>query len=357
MRARIVAPNELTSSDLARWRECAALSVEPNPFFEPDWLLPAIEYLDESPTALIVMAEHAGAIQACMPLVEVTADRSGSGAQGKHSALETRVTPTAVSLASPLVTPQGGAEALGCAMAEISREGERRGAGLVVMEWLGDGGPIAGLMREAATDSGQVLAVFDVWERGILRRQAKGSADESYWLRNIGKNRRRTIRQHHQHLSAALEASPALRVRTDGAAVGAFLRLEASGWKGKRPGGLALWRQAATTKFFETVSHRYLESGRMCFLSLEAAEKPIAMICCVQAGEGLFAYRTSYDEELARFGPGVEIFLEAMAHFDHQTDAAWLDTCSTRDNNHMLGLFPDRRRLATVMFRVPGSAI
>jgi CelD/BcsL family acetyltransferase involved in cellulose biosynthesis len=223
------------------------------------------------------------------------------------------------------------------------------------MEWLGYGGPVAGLLQEAAADKEQVLAVFDVWERGLLRRQSDGG--EGYWLRNIGKNRRRTIRQHHQHLSAALGASPCFRVRTDAAAAEAFLRLEASGWKGKRAGGLALWRRSATTGFFQEVCRRHLESGRMFFFSLEAAEEPIAMICCLRAGQGLFAYRTAYDEELARFGPGVGVFLEAMEHFHRATDAAWFDTCSTRDNEHMLGLFPDRRCLATVMFRVPGSAV
>lgn len=353
MRARIVAPNELTGTDLSGWSECAASSLEPNPFFGPDWLLPAVECLDESPTTRLVLAEHKGSVHACVPIVEVVTDQSGNGGHAKHSALKTRVAPTAVTLGTPLVTAEGGAEALACVMAEIRREAVCRGASLVVMEWVGYGGPIARLLKEAAVETNIHLVEFDVWERGFLRRQDGG--DEGYWMRVIGKNRRRTIRQHRRHLNAVFEASPSLRMRTDVAAIDAFLRLEVSGWKGNQPDGLALRRETATTKFFETVCGRHLNDGRMAFLSLEGDGVPIAMICCVRAGEGLFAYRTAYDEDLAKYGPGVEVFVAAMEHFDRETDASWFETCSTRDNQHLLELFPDRRSLATVMFRVPSA--
>ncbi len=353
MRARVVAPSELTSTDLAGWSECAASSLEPNPFLEPNWLLPALQYLDEAPATALVLVEHKGTVQACVPVVAVTADRSGEAGSGRHVALRTRVAPTAVSLGTPLVTTEGGQEALGCLMNEIKREAERRRAGLVIMEWVGYDGPTAQLMRQAADETSTPLVEFDLWERGSLSRWV--GTEERYWLRGIGKNRQRTIRQHRQHLIAALGASPSLQVRTDGGAVDAFLRLEASGWKGNQPDGLALWREATKTKFFEVVCGRYIDDGRMWFLSLEGEDGPIAMICCLRAGAGVFAYRTAYDEDLAKYGPGVQVFLAAMEHFDSETDARWFDTCAARDNQHLLGLFPDRRMMATVMFRAAAA--
>ena len=354
VQARTVALDELTSKDLAAWSECAALSLEPNPFFEPDWLLPAVEYLNESPATRLVLTEQRGAIQACVPVVEVTADGDTSRALRRHSAVKTRVTPTAVLLGTPLVTVEGGSEALACLITEIRHEAERRGATLVIMEWVACGGPVDRLLKGVALGRDSSLVEFDVWERGLLRRQAAGG--ECYWLRGIGKNRRRTIRQHRQHLREVLGASPVLRVRDDVGAVDEFMQLEASGWKGHEPEGLALGREVRATSFFETVCDRYIKEGRMYFLSLEGNEVPIAMICCVRAGEGLFAYRTAYDEKLAKYGPGVEVFLAAMEHFDRETDACWFDTCAVRDNQHLLGLFPDRRTMATVMFRVPGRS-
>ena len=353
VQARVVSPNELTNSELAAWSECAACSPEPNPFLEPDWLLPAVELLGESPKTMVVLAEHAGAVQACVPIAEVTADPGGRGRSGTHAALKTRVAPTAVALGTPLVSAEGGREALACLVTELGREAGRRGAGLVVMEWVSYGGPVARLLREAVCESGGLLMEFDTWDRGLLRRQAADG--EPYWLRGIGKNRLRTIRQHRRRLEAALGVSLTLRVRDDVAAVEEFLRLEASGWKGHEPDGLAFQREAGTTGFFETVCDRYIKQGRMFFLCLEGNSTPIAMICCVRAGEGLFAYRTAYDEDLARYGPGVEVFLAAMEFFDRATDASFFDTCSARDNAHLLGLFPDRRTMATLMFRVPAG--
>lgn len=336
--------------DLARWSECGASSLEPNPFFEPDWLLPALEYLDESPTTMLVLAEHRGSVQAFVPIVAVNADQSDIACDDKHSALLTRASPTAVTLGTPLVTAEGGHEALACLMAAIRGEAERRGASLVVMEWVEHDGPTAQLLRDVSIGTKNPLVEFDVWERGFLRRQV--GDNDRYWLRSIGKNRQRTIRQHHRQLSAALGTCPRLRVRTDSAAVDAFLRLEASGWKGHRPGGLAFRRQAATTTFFEVVCDRHLDDGRMWFVSLEGDSTPIAMICCIRAREGVFAYRTAYDEAFARFGPGVEVFLAAVEHFHRETDARWFDTCSAPGNQHLLALFPDRRSMSTLMFRV-----
>jgi CelD/BcsL family acetyltransferase involved in cellulose biosynthesis len=351
MQARIVSPSELTSADLAGWSECAASSLEPNPFFEPDWLLPALDYLGESPTTMLVLAEHRSAVQAFLPIAVVAADESGAAGHRAHSALVTRVAPTAVALGTPLVTAEGGRDALACVMTAILREAERREADLVIMEWVGNDGPTAQLLRDVAVQTDNHLIEFDSWERGFLHRRV--GDEECYWLRGIGKNRRRTIRQHKLHLDTALGTSPIVRRRTDKSAIDAFLRLEASGWKGHKPGGLAFLRQAGSGQFFEEVCGRYIDEGRLWFLSLEGDGAPIAMICCLRAGEGIFAFRTAYDEDLARFGPGVEVQLAAMEHFERETDAQWFDTCSAPGNQHLLGLFPDRRAMTTVVFRVP----
>lgn len=352
MRARVVVPNGLTEADVAGWAACAAAAIEPNPCMEPGWLLPALDHLDASPTTRVVLVEHDGAVVACVPIAEFAADDGTSGGHGARGALVTRVAPVAVTLGTPLVSAAGGRDALACAVEEIRREAERRASSLIIMEWVANDGPVARLLDEAAAEAGLRLVEFDHWERGMLRRR---DGEEEYWLRGIGKNRRRTIRQHGQRLRDALGGHPTVRIRTDGGATEAFLRLEASGWKGHQPEGLAFARQAATTEFFRTVTARYLDDGRGWFLSLEAGDAPIAMIFCVRSGEGLFAYRTAYDEGLARYGPGVAAFLAAMEYFDRDTDARWFDTCSAPGNGHLLGLFPDRRTMATVMIRVPGG--
>ena len=351
MQCRIVAPEELTIADLTAWSACADAAIEPNPFLEPEWLLPALEHLDESPTARLVIVEQDGAIHALAPIEQIAAGHDAIGALQAHSALVTRVAPTAVALGTPLVTHRGGAEAAAILMAGLRDEAERVGAGHVILEWLGADGAIAPMLQGVLVDADHPLVQFDCWERAMLRRRP--GDENGYSLRHIGKNRLRTIRQHRRRMDEALGATPGVRSRTDRGAIDAFLRLEASGWKGHDADGLALRQRDGATAFFETACRLFLREGRLWFHSLERDGEPIAMICMVRAGDGEFAYRTAYDEDLAGFGPGVEVFVDAMQHFEGGTDASWLDTCSAPGNRHLMGLFPDSRLLTTLMLRVP----
>jgi CelD/BcsL family acetyltransferase involved in cellulose biosynthesis len=320
VQCRIVGPEELTTADLAAWSDCAAASLEPNPFLEPAWLLPAIEHLDESPTARLAIVEHDGAIHALAPVEQIAAGHDATGAPRGHSALVTRVTPTAVALGTPLVTHQGGADAARSLLAGLRREAARVGASHVILEWIGADGPIAPLLQGVLAHADHPLFQFDSWERAMLRRRP--GDDAGYSLRNVGKNRLRTIRQHRRHLDEALGASPGVRTRTDLGAIDAFLRLEASGWKGHEADGLALRQRDGAKAFFETACRQFLVEGRLWFHSLECDGEPIAMICMVRADEGEFAFRTAYDEDLAKFGPGVEVFVDAMQQFERSTDGA-----------------------------------
>jgi len=351
VQCRIVAPEELTTTDLAAWSACAAASLEPNPFLEPEWLLSALEHLDESPTARLVIVEHDGAIHALAPVEQIAAGHDATGALLAHSALVTRVMPTAVALGTPLVTHRGSADAASSLLAGLRQEAERVGAGHVILEWVGADGPIAPLLQRVLADADHPLVQFDCWERAMLRRRT--GDDDGYCLRNVGKNRLRTIRQHRRRLVEALGTNPYVRTRTDLGAIDAFLRLEASGWKGHEADGLALRRRDGAKAFFETACRRFLAEGRLWFHSLERDGGPFAMICMVRAGEGEFAFRTAYDEDLAKFGPGVEIFVDAMQQFERSTDGRWLDTCAAPGNQHLMQLFPDSHVMTTLMLRVP----
>jgi hypothetical protein len=65
--------------------------------------------------------------------------------------------------------------------------------------------------------------------------------------------------------------------------------------------------------------------------------------------------RNAYDEDVARFGPEVEVPVGLDGDSDSETDVCWLDTCTAPNNQHTFAPFPGRRCLAMVMSRAHAS--
>ncbi len=66
--AELLALEALGAADLREWRRLADRALEPNPFFDPDFVLPAAEALGASVQLLVVRG--AGGWQACTPVTE-----------------------------------------------------------------------------------------------------------------------------------------------------------------------------------------------------------------------------------------------------------------------------------------------
>ena len=60
MRCRVVSVADLTQLDEEAWRNLAARSVEPNPFYEADFVIPSCRHLKNGKKVVLVVAEKAG---------------------------------------------------------------------------------------------------------------------------------------------------------------------------------------------------------------------------------------------------------------------------------------------------------
>jgi hypothetical protein len=89
-----------------------------------------------------------------------------------------------------------------------------------------------------------------------------------------------------------------------------FCRLEASGWKGADGAATALACREEEHAFFKRVFFEAARRDQLSVHSLELDGRPIAMTVNYRSGDGLWAYKTAYDENYARFGPGVMVELE-----------------------------------------------
>jgi CelD/BcsL family acetyltransferase involved in cellulose biosynthesis len=134
-------------------------------------------------------------------------------------------------------------------------------------------------------------------------------------------------------------------------AVRRFLGLEASSWKGRA--GTAMLANPDHARFFEEVCDRFARLGRLQLYELRAGERAVAMKCNLVAGPGIFCFKIGHDGDLARFSPGIQLELVNIERF-HAGDADWMDSCAAPDNAMINRLWPDRRRIRTLILGRPG---
>lgn len=133
----------------------------------------------------------------------------------------------------------------------------------------------------------------------------------------------------------------------------AFLALEASGWKGRN--GSALAAQAGTRAFFREALAAAHALGRLEILRLTLDGKPIAMLVNFITPPGSFSFKIAFDEDYARFSPGVLIQLENLAIRD-RADIAWMDSCAVADHSMINSLWAERRSIVRVTVPLAGNA-
>lgn len=330
---RHVALDSLSDTDLDRWRDLADNALEPNPFFEPELVLAARTHLVGEREATLLVVEDGDAWLACLP---VTRQRIDGVA----------VTATWLHLYCFLGTPLLCADAPDTAARALLARG-CNGSPLSLRRLAADG-PAAAALQLAAIDLGLATVFESRSERALLRRRSDGS-----YLDAMRGHRRRELNRMGRALARELgtELEVVDETTTPGA-VGAFLELERSGWKGQSQTALASDDDHAA--FFTSICAALSEQGRLELLCLRAGDRRVAMKCNIYAGEGGFCFKIAYDEQLARFSPGVQLERENVRVFAENRHERWQDSCADQENTMINRLWPDRRVLATVVLARPG---
>lgn len=126
-----------------------------------------------------------------------------------------------------------------------------------------------------------------------------------------------------------------------------FLRLEAGGWKGQE--GSAFASSETAKKFFEGAVKRAHERGQLMMLALRLDGQPLAMKCNFLSGRGSFAFKIAFDESFARYSPGVLLELENMRQIAEMPDVEWMDSCAASEHFMINRLWTNRRLIETIV--------
>lgn len=333
MRCRVVSVADLTQSDEEAWRDLAARSVEPNPFYEADFVIPSCRHLKNGKKVVLVVAEKAGHFHACLPVRQISLTRF--------------LRPPVVTswrhlygyLGTPLVAPEHAVEALGCLLAALS--GSAVWPRTVVLEQFGDDGPIASYLRCAAAELNLAVRVHAPGERAVLRCMD----NEASVLPASVKREWRAKAKQWRRLCAALGDPAVVDHAKDPQTAADFLAMEASGWKGKAR--TAMSSRPGDAAFYHEVTTRFAASGRLRLYSLQAGGEALAMQTNLCADGILFDWKAAYDERFAGYGPGAQLQLQVY-HLAQEDGTRWIDSCADAADDHQLRLCPDRRRIATL---------
>ncbi|ENY80507.1 GNAT family N-acetyltransferase [Sphingopyxis sp. MC1] len=343
---RVVDPLALSDDLAAAWDRLAAAASEPNPFVERWCLQSALHLLDPERQArlVMVMTGSDGPLIGVMPLAPAA----------RYGPLPLR---HVVGWAhpnhfhgAPLV--RAGCETLFWSILLGWCDAAPWAQTLVQVPRLTEDGPLHRALAEVVRGRGDEAEAVHREERALLESDLSPGA---YWEAAMRGKKRKELRRQANRLA---ELGPLIfrQWRSGDAIEGwidAFLDLEARGWKGRA--GSALASQSETEAWFRAILAAAAEAGRLDMRALDLGERPIALLINFVAPPGAFSFKTAFDEEYARFSPGV---LLQQANLDILADArvAWVDSCAAPDHPMIDSVWRERRRLVWINAPLSGAS-
>ncbi|PKP92819.1 MAG: GNAT family N-acetyltransferase [Alphaproteobacteria bacterium HGW-Alphaproteobacteria-16] len=221
---------------------------------------------------------------------------------------------------------------------------------LLHLTGLAEGGPTHRTLLAATSAMGRPCDTVHRIERALLESDL---APEAYYAATVRKKKRKEIGRLQSRLSEL--GAVTIHRLTDTADlpgwIDAFLSLEQSGWKGRN--GSALGCDPATATFFRDAIAAGWQRGRVQMLRLDLDDRPLAMLVNFVAPPGSFSFKTAFDEDYARYSPGV---LVQLANLDilHRADIGWMDSCASADHPMINSLWGERRHIVRVTLPLAG---
>ena len=331
------------------WDALAKAAVEPNMFYSPWALLSALEHL-------------AGNKRFVLLFILRPAERTmqpGFVIDGFFPLFE----PGACALL-PLSVARMFSHRYCFSVAPLLRSGHENGVMRSFLRWLHrhrDGfpllrmrdapadGPLADALRGALREEGRRFHEGTHWQRALMRL---GDDAERYLERALSSKERREYRRKRNRLAELGD----LRIRAlqpsgeDLAAwLAAFVKLELKGWKGESQS--ALGSRPESRRYFEAIASAAYARGQLMMLEMSLDGRPLAMLCDFLAPPAAFAFKIAFDEDYAKYSPGVLLILEYIHRRNELEERGieWMDSCSNPDNVLINHLWLERKPLCTFM--------
>lgn len=330
VRVGLVPLRRVTRGLVDAWRGLASRALEPNPFHEPDFVLPALRHLAKGKGISLLVVTRGDEIDALMAVQRFKATRYSP----PLPTLSIWSHPYQF-LGTPLLDASRAEEALAVVLDPPLAV---RGAGLFFSaRWLSDDGLFGEALENVLNQRSRTLYRWTTGARAVLARSNGGTVKSGRYKR---------VREYRRSLERQVGWVRVVDRSRESEAVEDFLSLEAAGWKGRE--GTAMACQSSHAEFFRDVCARFANTGNLQLISLETPQGPLAMQCNFRAGEGMFHFKSAYDENFGHYRPGVQLLLEITESFE-DAPFEFIDSCTDPQNELFNQMWPARRRVSTII--------
>lgn len=207
-------------------------------------------------------------------------------------------------------------------------------------------GAVASLLRSVAENRGLPMEITGRIERPFLESALDG---EAYLKASVGSHRLGEFRRLRRRLEdqGPVEHIVARAPEDIRHAVEIFLLLEASGWKGRARSAMTIDRYQAA---FAREAVYGLAHQDLCRIhSLTLAGKVIAsLIVFIEAGIA-YTWKTAFDEAYAAFSPGTLLMIEATKQHPEDPNIEATDSCAVPNHPMLSRLWKERKPLGTIV--------
>jgi len=318
------------------WEDLCARSVEDNVYYSPRYAQALLRSVEDRQNVRFAVVWDRSDLVALLPFTSPRAAVPGLRAAGR--AWQSKYTFSCTPLLDTNLKTEA-ANALLNVLASISES-----------EWIipnvNTGGEACQSIIAALARRRMPWTFLNGFRRATL--EAGPTFDEHMNL-HVGSNRRKGLARTRRRLEEVGKVAHESYSCGQGLerAVAAFLKIEASGWKGKR--GTALDCDEHTRQF-ATAAFTGNETNSICRADvLTVSGVPIAVSLIALAGRTGFAVKACYDESYRRYSPGLLLEIEVIRGFLSGNWARRLDSATL--GTHVLDdLWPGRTEVADLVF-------
>jgi CelD/BcsL family acetyltransferase involved in cellulose biosynthesis len=335
---------ELNAVPHLAWQSLFSRAAEPNPFYSPDWALAVCNHARGHAGAKALLAWDSPAKHRLIGLLPVVSAWRALKLPLPVLVAWQGYAPMAVPLLDRDVTVQAAAKLLDAAKAA--------GAHALLLPFLAADSAASHAFGDALAARNASAFALRSEARALLN--AKGDAD-AMLAEALGAKKQKELRRQRNRLSddGALHFSVAEAPHHVGKALDQFLKLEAAGWKGKR--GTALGSDEGDARFIKDAAAKLATKNSFKVATLSRGADVIASGLIVQHGSRAYFYKVAYDEQLAKWSPGVQLTLELTRHFCADESVADVDSTATADHPMINQIWRERLAFAEVLLPAGGG--